>query len=234
MNEIERRLKTAKIDSAETERLLSDYLPFIKKQISDLRHLSLEYDDMLSLAMLTFVGCIKQYTENRGSFLSFCSVCIRNRLIDESRRQKAYADNVIPLYPENTENSHAVPELSASLDSYSKEQERLVLCEEIDRLNTSLNSFGIRFQELPKICPKQDRSRRQCLALATEIIHSENYKTTLFNQKKLSQQELAKNLGISAKTVEKHRKYIITLVILLLGDYPGIRSFLPQYREVNP
>lgn len=234
MNEIEHRLKTARTDSSEAEQLLTDYLPFIKKQISGLQHLALEYDDMLSLAMLTFVGCIKQYTENRGGFLSFCSICIRNRLIDESRKQRAYTDNVIPLYLEHDENFHAAPELSASLDSYSKEQERLSLCEEIDRLNGALSSFGIRFQELPKICPKQERSRRQCLSLAVEIIHNEAYRATLLNQKKLSKQELAKSLGISAKTVEKHRKYIITLVVLLLGDYPGIRTFLPQYREVNP
>jgi hypothetical protein len=47
----------------------------------------------------------------------------------------------------------------------------------------------------------------------------------------LAQAELAKEFGISPKTIEKYRKYIVTLSILLLGDYPGIKAYLPLYRE---
>ena len=60
------------------------------------------------------------------------------------------------------------------------------------------------------------------------------YTMLAFEQKKLPQAQLASALFISPKTIEKHRKYIVTLIILLSGDYPGIRAFLPQYREVIP
>ena len=60
MNTIEMRVQSAQADPGKTEQLMSDYLPFLKKQITGMQDLMLEYDDMLSLAMLTFLNCIRK------------------------------------------------------------------------------------------------------------------------------------------------------------------------------
>ena len=99
MNDIENRIKKAQSDSAELEQLLSDYLPLLKKQAGAAASPLLDYEDRLSLAMLTFVSCVRQYTENRGSFISFFSVCFHNRINDEIRRQNLYLKNVQTLTP---------------------------------------------------------------------------------------------------------------------------------------
>lgn len=227
------RIAKAQNDAKEMEQMLTDYLPFIKKQLVGMKGFELEYDDMLSLAMLTFVNCIRQYTSTKGNFFSFCATCIRNRLIDECRKQTAYSSKIVPLFPQTEEITANTPDTIISLEAYDKEQERLSLCQEIDDFSQLLNQYGIKFQDLPRICPKQERSRRQCLELAKTVVANLSLKETLFHQKRLAQAELASIFSISLKTIEKHRKYIVTLALLLSGDYPGIKSFLPQYREVN-
>lgn len=231
MNDLISQIRLAQKDAAALERLLVTYLPFIKKQIASLSTLPLEYDDMLSLAMVTFAGCVKQYDESKGSFFGFCSVCIKNRLLDESRKQAGYRHNVVPLCPDAGENGAPPPELEASIARYELEQERLFLHEEIRQYDDALKSFGIRLQELPRICPKQKRSRSQCLLLATAIAGDKNHAETLRIHKRIAQKDLAEQFHISVKTIEKHRRYIVALAVLILGDYPGIRAFLPGVRD---
>lgn len=232
MDEMEIRLKEARADPREMERLISDYIPFIKKQIGG-KDFSLEYDDRLSLAMLAFVNCVRQYEEGRGSFLFFCASCIRNRLIDEGRRQMGYRAKVVPLVTESEEGEHSASGDAASLAAYDMEREKASLREEIEALRWKLREYGIAFEELPRICPKQERSRKQCLELAKKVVGTQDFRLTLQKQRRLVQAELAQIFCISPKTIEKHRKYIVTLSVLLMGDYPGIQAFLPQYREVR-
>lgn len=235
MNTIEIRVQSAQTDPGETEQLMEDYLPFIKKQITGMQDLMLEYDDMLSLAMLTFLNCIRQYSPQKGNFLSFCKTCIKNRLIDEGRKQMGYRSKVIAFEPKEEEEARQISDAEAkvSWQLYEKDQERNALSEEIRLLSDALDAYGIRWEELPRICPKQERSRKNCLMIARAVVEKPDYKKELLRQHRLPQADLAAQLGVSAKTIEKHRKYIITLAILLMGDYPGIRTFLPKYREVN-
>ena len=232
MDDIETRIKKAQSDSSELELLISDYLPLLKKQAGAAASGILEYEDRLSLAMLTFISCVRQYTEKRGSFISFFSVCFHNRITDEIRRQNLYLKNVQTLTPDSAELETAAGK--ASLDAYDREQERLSLCEEIDRLSEAIGVYGVAWKDLPRICPKQPRAKATCRQAAAAVLLNPEFHAMFFGQKKLPQAQLASALFLSPKTLEKHRKYIVTLIILLSGDYPGIRAFLPQYREVIP
>lgn len=234
MEDFEKRLLLAQQNNKELNRLLSDYIPFIKKQISNKGVFKSDYDDMLSLAMLAFINCVKQYSENKGSFLSFASISIKHRLIDEFRKQQKYSSKLITLYSDE-KNDKVVQsaEEHVSLYEYSRQMERQCLSEEISVLSDELASFDIKFTELPKICPKQERARKQCILIAKAIIENERMKNNLLNHHRISQNEISKEFGIHIKTIEKHRKYIVTIAILLMGDYPSIQTFIPQYKEVR-
>lgn len=133
----------------------------------------------------------------------------------------------------NEEGTIISPVEDVSLQTYSREMEQQTLSYEIEELSTALLPFAITFRELPKICPKQDRSRTLCFEIVKMLLSNKDMKTQLFVHKKLSQAELAAQLDISVKTIEKHRKYIVTLAVLMAGDYPNIKTFLPQYKEVR-
>lgn len=220
----EERIQKARMDKEEREKLLIEYQSFIRKNVSKFLGYGLEYDDLFSIAMLVFVNCIYQYEESRGNFLSFVSICIRNRLLDELRKQKAYESHLLPIEREEGEQIQVV---SKAVSIYNQHQEQEALKEEIACLTINLEKYGISWSELPEICPKQKRSRLQCNYLARLLVGNEKWKQDFLAEQKLPRAKLAKTANISEKTIEKHRKYIVTLVLILLGDYPGIRSFLP-------
>lgn len=186
MNDLEQRILLAQQDNCELDSLLADYLPYIKKQLSNMTTLGLEYDDMLSLAMLTFVNCVRQYTENRGGFLNFAAVSIKNRLIDEGRKQKRYSSKLVDL------------ESYQDITDYSIEQERMSLSDEIVALSKALAVFNITFTELPSICPKQDRARNQCIELQIlEMLQGgEKCACVLLEQLKITQPTLSHHMKI--------------------------------------
>lgn len=230
MNDVLEDVLAAQRDPTQHNALIAKYLPFIKGQLRGLRGMRLEYDDMLSLAMLTFSGCVRQYAEEKGNFLAFCSACIRNRLLDESRRQTRYESRVVPLFDEQGRPNPA--EADVSLAAYDAEQERLALALEIEGFSAQLAAFQISFGELPLCCPKQTRSRRLCLRLAREVLSTPEFFRELMENHRLAQSALAARLSVSPKTIEKHRKYIVALALLQAGDYPYIQSFLPDAGEV--
>ncbi len=229
MNDLQNRIEIAKQSNAELEKLLIDYLPFIKKQLAVI--IGLEYDDKLSLAMITFINCIKQYDNDKGNFLKFVQVSIKNRMIDELRKEQRHSKKMISM--QNDDSTLSSIEYSSSLLNYNHELEKQAISDEIDRLSMELKCFNIAFHELPKICPKQNRTKEQCIQIAKAIIANDKMKAMFIGQHKIPQSELAELYKISSKTIEKHRKYIVTLSVILLGEYPCISAFLPQYGKVK-
>jgi RNA polymerase sigma factor len=209
--------------------LIADYRPFIKKTINDTRYLGIEYDDRLSLAMLSFMNSVKQYTVERGNFINFTTVCIRNRLYDENRKHIKHSGKVIPLFPDEEDESSLTIEDKVSVSFYEQDLERENLSIETDALSGHLEQYGVSFDDLHRICPKQERARRQCIDIGRYIISNDEILNAFLKARRLPQSQLAKHFGLSEKTIEKHRKYIVTIVIVLTGDYPYIRAFLPQY-----
>ncbi len=231
MSELIDEVRAAQQDRHKLNQLIERYLPFLKKQVFNLQSLHLEYDDMLSLAMLTFSGCVAQYEQEKGNFLSFCSVCIRNRLLDESRKQGRQDRNLVPLFDDRKEESSKAAIARASIAVYDIKQEQVSLAQEIAAFSDELQQFGINFAVLPRLCPKQVRSRKLCYTLAQEIIRSPLLHDEFRSKHTLAQTALSQRFSISQKTIEKHRKYIVTLVLLMDGEYPLIQSFLPRWEE---
>jgi RNA polymerase sigma factor len=229
---MQNRLTIAKSDNNELERLISDYLPFIKETIRNIRITGVEYDDKLSLAMITFMNCVEQYEEDRGSFVAFADSCIRNRLKDESRRQMRHTQKGVSILNDEVKASDALLD-KISIDAYMLKQEQNKLSEEIEALSIQLMDYNISFSELPLICPKQKRSRKQCIELGRFVAGNLEMRESLLKTRRLAQSKLAKRYGLSEKTIEKHRKYIVTIAVLLTGDYPYLRAFLPQFIEVK-
>lgn len=226
MQDIQERVAQAQDDKAEMEKLLLDYMPYIRKQASLYDNLSIEYEDRLSISMLAFMNCIRQYNPEKGAFLPYTALVIRSRLIDESRRCNMKVISV-------QEEERIKEEEAASIREYGYELEKTALRDEIDCLQKELSGYGISFTGLCGISPKQGRSRLQCMRIARKLVKNDALRNEFMEKKRIPQIQLAKLCGISVKTVEKYRKYIITLAVLLEGDYGAIRTFLPRAEEVE-
>lgn len=233
-NDLYDKIIEAKNDSNKFEQLIKNYIPFIRKNISEIVTTQQQQEEMLTIGMIAFNNSINLYDEKRGSFLAFASTNIKNRVRDELRKEIRYNSKVIPLYNQNDEDKKDTDlEKELSIIKYNKEIEKQNLLEEITMFSQDLLNFGIKFSDLPNISPKWKQTKKQCFILANEIIHNEKMKTNFLKEKRIPQTELSKIYNISIKTIEKHRKYIVTVVIMLLGDYPNIKSFLPEYRNAK-
>ena len=212
--------------------LVTDYLPFLKKEIAKYENMGFSYDERLSLAMLVFVNCVKQYDEDKGKFISFLSASVKYRLIDQYRINKKDR-RVVSIHGDANSHEdgddHMTDEIS--VQRYLKSEEEKGLREEIHAFNEELKEHSLSFSTLKENCPKQKRSRKLCMKLAFEIANDAAMKENFMKSGRLPQTEAAMRTGISVKTVEKYRRYIVALVILLLGDYSSITSFIPFYDD---
>lgn len=219
MEALEEQVCRAVAEPKKMDSFLREYLPFVKKQAAHARGV-LDYDDALSLAMLAFVNAARQYEPGRGAFLPFAATCIRNRLTDEGRVQRRYSQQVLAFPNEGAEPS--VP------FAYDRELERQALTEEIERFRAEISRYGLDFIELSRCCPKQKRARVCCRDLAALVVGEDTLRNDFLRTGRLPQAKLAQRGGVSIKTVEKHRKYIVALTVLLTGNYPDMRTFLPK------
>lgn len=231
MDELAERVERAKADAQEMEKLVADYLPFIKKETGKFGASVLEYDDRQSLGMLVFANCVKQYSPQRGGFLRYASVCIKNRLISEAR--KLGKGNTLYFSADDGQDVSTTLEETASLAAYSLQCEQYTLQEEIATLTGQLAQHGLSFSQLAQICPRQKRSRALCASLAHAVLQNASMLASFSRQGRLPKKELAAQMSVSEKTVEKYRQYIVALLVILQGDYPGIRAYIPGYMEVS-
>lgn len=223
MGELAEQVCRAAEEPGALERLLEQYLPFIKKQAARWRG-ALDHDDAVSLAMLAFAGAVRQYRTERGAFLPFAAACIKNRLTDEARRELRRTDKVLPFPEGGAEPSEPF--------AYDRELERQALAEELERYGAALETYGLDFRMLAQCCPKQNRARALCRDLARLVTGDGLLRSDFLRTGRLPQAELAHRSGVSVKTVEKHRKYIVALTVLFAGDFPDIRAFLPKGVEL--
>ena len=74
-------------DMRAADDLVRQYLPFIKSETAKFIHRppTEGVDDELSIAMFAFHEAVLRYSREKGAFLSFAALNIRNRLIDYIR-----------------------------------------------------------------------------------------------------------------------------------------------------
>lgn len=219
----------AQNDSSKLNELIENFLPFIKSCVAKSRASKQSQEDALTLAMITFVNCVKTYRLEKGAFISFVQTSIRNRLIDDFRAEQRFVSHNVPLLEDSTSNNEL--ETKLSVEEYQYQLERMSLQLEIAEVSGVLELWNTSFAELAKICPKQKRTRAQCEYIATLLLKNEVWQKQLLEKRRMPSKEMCDIYGVSIKILDKYRKYIVTLCVIQSGDYPMLRSFLPINRK---
>ena len=214
------------------ERILRDYRPFYLRVASGTcrKYLVLGRDDEASIAMIAFNEAIDSFSSQGGaSFLSFAEIVIKRRLVDFFRRQSRKTDE-IPLssfesedYEESVIQKIESKQAHAVLQIQEETEERR---EEIFRLDQLLSHYGVRFSELVRISPKHQDARDRALAVARILVNEPELLAHLTKKKSLPLKELEKRVKVSRKTLERQRKYIIALTLVLIGDFCHLQEYL--------
>lgn len=218
------KLEEMAVNAAQDEKLknelISQYQNFILATASKVLKRSVTTsDDEFITAMMAFNEAIDSYDKTKGRFTSFAAMIIRNRIIDSLRRDSKHKD--VPFSSLSNENDDGdIVEFEVSVHDSSD------LKWEIEVLTKELTDFDISFFELTEVTPKSRKTKRLCFDAIRYVSDNVELVNIVMKKHTLPIKEITDNIKTNRKTIERHRKYIITAIIVITQDYPLIAEYL--------
>lgn len=222
----------AKTDPEAADRLIGQYMGFIRSETVKFTHAAPEdgHEDELSIAMLAFYEAVLGYEKGRGAFLPYAARAIRSRLIDHYRSEKRHR-NVISLHaPQGAEEGggellDTIPDTTDHADAY---ETRAASQREIREFSEKLAQFGLTFSGVADNCPRQERTLAACRRVLDFARSQPELLKRVEDTGKLPMNELASGSGTDKKTMERHRKYLVAVLLAFTNGYEIIRGHLCQ------
>lgn len=209
--------------------LINKYKPFIAKAVSSVckRYIN-ETDDEFSIGLIAFNEAIEKYSKDKGSsLLSFAELIIKRRVIDYIRKE---SKNITVTMSEQDvdQDDYASNKIEATLsvEEFQKQIDQEQRKEEILYYQTVLKDFGLSFSDLLECSPKHADARQNAIEVAHTLVQNQELKKHLFEKKMLPMKHLEGLVDVSRKTIERNRKYIIAVSIILSGDYIYLKDYL--------
>ena len=229
--DIRQAVYAAQQDTEAADALIRQYLPFIRAETVRFTHEAIEHghEDALSIAMFAFYESILRYQASRGAFLPFAARNIRNRLIDYYRTEKRHG-NVISIHaPAGDEEDRSLLEtLPDTRDEIGEYEARTASQQEIQEFGEQLARFGITFSDVADNCPRQSRTLTACRRVLDFARANPELLERVERTGKLPMAELAAGSGVEKKTLERHRKYLVAILLAFTNGYEIIRGHLCQ------
>lgn len=229
---IENLLEEAqKGDREAREKLIAQYQPFILSTASEIcgRYLVLGQDDEVSVSLMAFNEAIDSYDKAKQSgFLGFAKNVIKRRLIDYFRKEsRRNGEILISNFVDNEDDKEINTwEVQEAEDTFRERQAVLERREEIQHFQSKLNEMGISLQEIVACSPKHEDARQRAMELAYIIATNPLFREYLLEKKAIPVKKLEKVANCSSKTIERQRKYIIAVALILIGEYRYLREYI--------
>ena len=186
------------------------------------RKLDWKNDDELSIALIAFNNACNSFNDEKGNFNSYAAAVIKNSLIDYFRKKEK---NVHLLYESDESTDYL--EHKGSLSQYQTQIESQDRAAEILLLTSELKNYKISFKDLLDTSPKHLDTRESHLNLTLICINNDTIMASLKSKFLLPIKEIQLLTGFKRKFIEKWRKYIIALILVLSNnEYTYIKSYL--------
>ena len=203
-------------DTEARENILAEARSFVLSTCVRYCNRPLEWgrDDELSIGLMAFNEAIDRFEEERNiPFLGFARLVIKSRLADYFRREARHRHQ--PLEYQVADYSPIQLETAQAWEKHLLEAEARERQEEILEFQKELLIYGISVSELVEASPKHRDSRDNLIAVAQQVADDPNLMEHLQRTKRLPVKELTLLSGLHRKTIEKGRRYIIAMALLL-------------------
>jgi RNA polymerase sigma factor len=221
-----------KIQSGNEEILnavLHSYQPFIKKTVSSVckRYIS-ESDDEFSVGLMAFHDALMKFEYKRGnSLLSFSEVIIKRRVIDYIRQNSRHKSISLDLALETDPDEKRLNlEEKTSYEDFLQEEDKIARREEIQLFKERIAEFNLKFEDLIKQSPKHEDARINAFQVAKVIANDMNMWDYMLSKKRIPMKQLVEKVDVSRKTLERNRKFIMVLVIIMKEDFLYLQDYL--------
>lgn len=223
------RVLAAQGDPMEVEQLIEDYLPFISSVTSAAvgHPVSIGENDELAIAMAGFHDAVRTYSRLRGAFLKYATVVMRNRIIDYQRKEKRHR-GAMSLNEEMDGSEPLLERIADGRDAYGELERISATKEELAEIAAELRGFGISLTDIAGECPQQDRTLTACHRVVEYAKKNPELIAELKRTRRLPVGALCAGSGIERKTLERHRKYVIALLIIYSNGFELIRAHLRE------
>ncbi|GAA0470940.1 RNA polymerase sigma-I factor [Alkalibacillus silvisoli] len=211
--------------------LLSSYQPFIATSVSKVckRYIDTERDDEFSVGLMAFNEAIDSYSEEKGSsFLTFARLVITRKVIDYIRKESAYITTV-PLDQSDDEDEQSTENWrlsQVSKDAFEQDQATWYRQMEIEEYNRKLKEFKLSFSELVSISPKHQDAKESAKEVARFVYENEEFREYVLAKKRLPIKKIEPYVNVSKKTIERNRKYILAVFVLLVEDFIYLKEYV--------
>lgn len=188
-------------------------------------------DDARSVALIALNEAIDAYRPARGTgFRSFAARRVWSRLVDllrGERRPVLSLDAPGGASP-GEEPGESPLAVAAAWDAWLREREADAWAEEFRRFEAHLRAFGLTVEDLCEAAPRH-RDTREALARAARraAAHPEVVQR-LWSSRQLPLRELERLSGLSRKVLERGRRYLVALLVILTDpELERMRSYVP-------
>lgn len=227
-----RQWQRLKEDPEVREAFLAEHQTFIRHVASQACFHTLEWgrDDELSEAMIAFNAAIDLFAMDKGvPFLAYARVLMKRRLIDYYRRQRLR--QAISLDQEDIGRG---VDIYLGLDEFRELEQNRERAEEIKQFSKALASFQLTYQSLVEVSPKHRDSRETLLRAARELAFDSELWAQVERSGKVPMQALALKTQIHPKVLERGRKYILAVALLIANqhDYVYLREYVLTQERV--
>ena len=218
----------AKENSRKADDLIREYIPFIRSEAAKfMSRLCTDQDDEYSIAMMAFYEAIMGYEKGRGAFLSYAALLIRSRLVDYRRKEERHQGH-ISLHTENSSDDERtlLDTLADDHDHFEVSATREATRQEIEELSRVMGLFDVDFADVADNSPRQERTLQACTAAVRYARENPQLLDELLRTRRLPLAQLVAGTGVERKTLERHRKYILAMLLILTNGYEIIRGHL--------
>ena len=216
--------------------LIHSYKPFIAKTVSSVcKRYIYESDDEFSIGLIAFNEAIQKYSSQKGSsLLSFSEVLIKRRVIDYIRSQARHQNLNIDInhnQEDSDDQSGSIIDNELAIDDFKRKTDEQHRRDEILQFNEVLQNYELSFNDLVQQSPKHADARKNAMMVAKIIADKEELKNILIEKKRLPIKQLESYVSLSRKTIERNRKYIIAISLILIGDYVYLKDYIKGVLE---
>lgn len=210
---------------------IDSYKPFIAKTVSSVcKRFIHESDDEFSIGLIAFNEAIQKYSPERGSsLLSFAEVMIKRRVIDYIRKHAKDNKNIsfdLGTQNQDDDSPSLAIENEISIDEFQKRSETELRRQEILQFQQILKEYDLSFQDLVEQSPKHADARKNAMTIANILVEDETLQAYLIEKKRLPIKQLEDMVEVSRKTIERNRKYIIAISLILINDYIYLKDYI--------
>lgn len=218
----------AKKDSHAADELIQAYMPFIKSETARfLNRPPDKSDDELSIAMFAFYESIQNYSKLRGSFLKFAALHIKNRLIDNYRKEKRNKGQ-ISLDVSDDEKQDLKDTIRDEHDKYQENELREATQQEIAELSAQMQDFGVSMTDVAENSPRQRRTLEICQRAVQYARNNPEILEDFLRTKRVPLAKLAEGANVERKSLERHRRYLVAVLLICTNGYEIMRGHIMQ------